>query len=133
MLQRGGPGPSNDRKPHQQRVLPGLLARRGSGPARGSHSCYGPKAVRCWSLELDGRVRRGESAWDLTGDQAQGGFTSPALALGWCDPGLVAGLRSTRLTADFGGFWRTLLVLASHASCLIYPPQKRKRFSVMIM
>jgi len=28
--------------------------RRGSGPTRGSHSCHGLEAVRCWQLELDG-------------------------------------------------------------------------------
>jgi len=49
--------------------------RRGSGPTRGSHSCHGLGAVRCWPLVLDGYgVWGGESAWDSTGDRAQGGF-----------------------------------------------------------
>ena len=40
-----GPGPRYDRHLHQPRLWPGLLARRGVGPTRGSHSCHGLEAV----------------------------------------------------------------------------------------
>ena len=53
MLARGEPGPSYDRQLHQPRLWPGLLARRGSGLTRGSHSCRGLEAARCWPLKLD--------------------------------------------------------------------------------
>ena len=58
----GGPGPRYDRKLNQPRIWPGLLARRGLGPTRGSHSCHGLEAVRFRPLKLDGRARWGARA-----------------------------------------------------------------------
>ena len=68
---------------------------------RGSCSCRGLEAARCWPLDLDRYVGGRERAWDSTGDRAQGGFTSPAWALGCCDPGLAADL-SCRYSAGIG-------------------------------
>ena len=73
----GGSGPRYDRQLHQPRVWPGLLAKRDSGPTRGSHSCTGSKQYPDSHSTSTGN-RGAENAWDSTGDWAQGGFTSPA-------------------------------------------------------
>ena len=72
-------------------------------------------------------MRGAESAWDSTGDRAQGGFTSRRERRGGCDPGLAADL--SKLMSVFALFCGggasgalALRVLALHASCLIYPP-----------
>jgi len=84
---------------------------RDAAPAEPScHHSHGPPlglGRRGYSSSTG--VRGGESAWDSTGDRAQGGFSSPAWAMRWCDPGLPADLKMISVIAgELCWYWPDL-------------------------
>jgi len=127
MLPWEGPGPSWHCELYQPPVWRGLLARRRSDPARGSHSYHGLEVAHCWPLDHGGYAG---------GARTHGTRLATGLRLspGWVlhPPSASAGVARSRipgwqlrmtLNSHRGGLF-TIGLVRLHASCLGYNPRK---------